>query len=368
MKNWKDLKPLGPEYFERITNYEHCFQTIDFRNTHCYAAPFGGPVAFTSFSGSNLRSQIDSEHTNIPTIEIYTASGIKLGVVNALDFQQDVIGVGWNDVEDLVIVLRNATVFLYGLTGELRKKMVLSDEVKSEGIIDTKIYGTGIVVYTKKRNFYALLDYESPKTTHRWNKSPIPEDPIAWTIIEPELTADKSLEIIISTPDAINTIGKSGHLNPIHYQEMNGVSGPFSKLVVSPSGKLLSCYSDKGDILIVQIDFTKQYALFDAKSSRTPDQMAWCGEQAVVCYWKMELINFLLVIGLNADYFKYQDTEALSIVSECDGLRIFSREGCEFLYPIPNNLVRVYGLNAKQGGANLVSKLYQAAYLFKQEK
>jgi len=57
MKAWKDLFQLGPDYFERITNVGSGFKTIDFRSYDCYAAPFGGPVAFTS-----VKAQLD-EHS-----------------------------------------------------------------------------------------------------------------------------------------------------------------------------------------------------------------------------------------------------------------------------------------------------------------
>jgi hypothetical protein len=54
-------------------------------------------------------------------------------------------------------------------------------------------------------------------------------------------------------------------------------------------------------VLVLATDFSKVVSDFDTKSSVPPEQLAWCGADAVVLYWP----EILLMVGPFGDWIKY---------------------------------------------------------------
>lgn len=127
-------------------------------------------------------------------------------------------------------------------------------------------------------------------------------------------------------------------------------NGPFTKMSVSPNGKLLACFTDTGQsgsgvsehvyvcvyargcgwlmrkktqphaslvlffvddtpacatgvLCVMTSDFSKNLSSFDTKSKVAPDQLVWCGTDSVLLYW--DAIKILLMVGPNGDWLKY---------------------------------------------------------------
>lgn len=131
------------------------------------------------------------------------------------------------------------------------------------------------------------------------------------------------------------------------FTDMKLTNGPFSKMTVSPTGKILAAFSPAGFVWVVSTDFSQNLCEFKVKGEKKrvfffsflfvpqtrtkvgPQQLAWCGVECVVCYWD----SVLLVIGPYGDWLRYNydaDT-ALILVTEIDGLRIISNKMHEFL-------------------------------------
>ena len=99
--------------------------------------------------------------------------------LQALEFHTQIAGMGWNDLEQLVVVLEydpllhffailqslfsTGTVLIYSLRGELLRKFEMDKDCKKAGIHSAVIWGTGFVCLTKTSYFlYALKDFDSP--------------------------------------------------------------------------------------------------------------------------------------------------------------------------------------------------------------
>lgn len=123
-----------------------------------------------------------------------------------VEYHSQIVTIGWNDVEHVVIILESARarfspnlilfyfsidyllivsifvllrrparphfsrycsnggVLIYDLDGTLLRKFNLEGECKKPGILSAKVWGTGLVCLTKNFVFYALLDFDSPFT------------------------------------------------------------------------------------------------------------------------------------------------------------------------------------------------------------
>jgi hypothetical protein len=87
-----------------------------------------------------------------------------------------------------------------------------------------------------------------------------------------------------------------------------------------------------------------------------PLQMEWCGNDSVVLHWE----HTVWVVGPAGDWIKYSYDGTVHLVSEPDGLRIFSSGSCDFLQRVPQSLESVF----KIGSTAPVAILYDAKDLY----
>lgn len=123
-------------------------------------------------------------------------------------------------------------------------------------------------------------------------------------------------------------------------------------MALSPNGKMLACFTENGILWVVSSDFGKEYSQFDTRSKVPPLQMVWCGIDSVILYWD----NILLVVGPACEWIKYSYDEPIFLMTEIDGVRIFSSETCEFLQRVPDVTEDIF----KIGATSPASMLYDA--------
>jgi hypothetical protein len=112
---------------------------------------------------------------------------------------------------------------------------------------------------------------------------------------------------------------------------------------VSPTGKILACFTQSGNVWVVSTDFAQNLSTFETKSPVPPTQLVWCGVDAVVCYWGSGDDHLVFVIGPLANFIKYTYHEPVTLVSEPDGIRIISAAKCELLQRVPSTCLQVSG-------------------------
>jgi hypothetical protein len=156
-------------------------------------------------------------------------------------------------------------------------------------------------------------------------------------VIAPENSASNRIEIILSVPQSESIF----FVSTDKCTDMKLKNGPFPKISASPSGDALATFTEEGALWVVKSDFTENHAEFNTKSNAPPHQVAWCGEDSVCLYWEPEQINrdgtsLLLMIGPNGDYQKFAYDGPIFMVTEIDGVRIITNDGCEFLQRVPD--------------------------------
>uniref|UniRef100_A0A6B2KY24 Vacuolar protein sorting-associated protein 16 homolog n=1 Tax=Arcella intermedia TaxID=1963864 RepID=A0A6B2KY24_9EUKA len=347
-KEWSNLKEFGQNCLDRFTIYQDsAFENVkDFRTVKFYASPFGGPIAF-------LNTELLTNESIAP-LEIYRADGKqRLGVLNVMDIYQDIIEIGWNDLEELIIVLKNGTFLLYDMYGKVKQRVSVSDSLKTETVEQARIVGP-VVAFQTKKSFY-LLDDRRPLASPK-------ETVYSWLVIPPELSPDNHTELIYSDSSALHAISTARNTDPV---ALPREGGGYKLMALSPSGKLLACYSRDHRIHVVQSDFSKELLEVNTgiEDNCYPDQFVWCGESGVCCYYRE--LSVLLVVGLSGECVVYPESEAINIVSECDGLRIYTTDSCEFLHVASDSLKRIFD---KDNDKYAPATLYRAAYLFHKNK
>lgn len=69
-----------------------------------------------------------------------------------------------------------------------------------------------------------------------------------------------SVEVLLATKTTVLAVDAMG------VQDQLITNGPFTKMSVSPNGKLLACFSESGVLWVVLSDFSKNVSQFDTKS------------------------------------------------------------------------------------------------------
>lgn len=117
----------------------------------------------------------------------------------------------------------------------------------------------------------------------------------SWTLISPTYTLSRSVEVLLS-------IGQTIHVaDALESEDRMLDIGPFTHISVSPNGKFVALYTDKGRAYVITSDFQNRLSEYDAKSRTAPKDLQWCGNDAVVIAWEDEVH----IIGPKSAVSKY---------------------------------------------------------------
>lgn len=127
------------------------------------------------------------------------------------------------------------------------------------------------------------------------------EAPHSWAIISPDLSQSGHVEILMSIGQSILTLDALERIDQLISR------GPFTHILPSPNGRFLALLTATGSLWVVSSDFARNLSdvnLSDVVDGEqmigTPDQAAWCGDNAVVLAWKGKVV----IIGPSGDYLK----------------------------------------------------------------
>jgi len=96
------------------------------------------------------------------------------------------------------------------------------------------------------------------------------------------------------------------------------------------------------------------YNLFSyVQSALPPEQLAWCGMDAVLLYWD----DMLLMMGPDGEPVTYLYDEPIILIPECDGVRILSNASMEFLQRVPDSTVSIFTIGSTSPAALLYDAL-----------
>lgn len=120
-------------------------------------------------------------------------------------------------------------------------------------------------------------------------------------------------------------------------------------------------------MLVTRADFSRDLSTFETPAKIPPKQLAWCGADAVLAYWEtgtslnhcrfsyLDTDSHLYMIGPNAKYKRYPDEYPLFLIPEIDGVRIFSKRGCEYIQRVPGVVTSIYKIGSTAPPALLVA-------------
>jgi hypothetical protein len=126
-------------------------------------------------------------------------------------------------------------------------------------------------------------------------------------VVEPQFTSARiSPEALVATESgSIHVVDTAISL------DMELTNGPFVKMAVAPSGRMVAAYMHSGSLWVSGLDFQKNLTQLQMNQTDPPDQLVWCGTDAVLMSWG----RLVVMAGPYADCVRYP--HAIAVVVLC---------------------------------------------------
>lgn len=256
--------------------------------------------------------------------------------------------VGWSDEERLLLVTDDGTVRSYAdLQDDDFSPFTLGHGAEEHGVKSCKFWSNGFVALLGNNSVVAVTRYEEPRP--QLLASPPPGDVISWTVIPPEHTSSRSVEVLLA-------IGKTVYVSDAAECEDRGLEvGPFRHLSISPNGKFIALYTEDGKVWVISSDFQERLSEYDSKVKTAPRDLQWCGNNAVVLAWEDEVH----LVGPHGAAAKYYYDSFVHLLPDIDGIRVLTSDVCDFLQKVPESTFEVFMLGSTSPAAVLLDAIEQ---------
>ncbi|BGO93965.1 Vacuolar protein sorting-associated protein 16 [Rhodotorula toruloides] len=189
--------------------------------------------------------------------------------------------------------------------------------------------------------------------------------PDCWCVVPPDVSSSRGTEVLLAKGETV------WRLDEIDCVDQRLSRGPYLSITPSPSGRFLAllCASPSSSppqLWVTSSDFSRSFSdvaltseMSEGEKGR-PRLLEWCGSNSVVVAWERTVV----MVGPYGETLKFFYTDPVHLVSENDGTRILSSEGCDFLQIVPQSSQSVH----LPGSTSPASLLYEASLEFYDRK
>lgn len=159
-------------------------------------------------------------------------------------------------------------------------------------------------------------------------------------------TATGHPEVLVSTSDNSVVVVNVSTLDVTDVNCRTRLASPIVQMSVAPNGRFLAAFTESQMLTVVSTTFETKVLDFDTSEGSTapPTQLCWCGEDCVMLHWK----NLgVLLIGPYGDWVRCAYNEMYSqlyLLPDMDGCRVVTESAVELLQRVPPttaNLLRI---------------------------
>jgi hypothetical protein len=248
-------------------------------------------------------------------------------------------------------VLDDGTVAIYSLRGDEVSSFSMGPECRANKVADCAFFGNGLVCRTAETfDLWVVTDLAEPRP-RKLPSAKLRKPPVCMAAIAPQLTQSGGVEVLLATMEGSILV-----VDEAQCEDQLLDSGPFTRMVLSPSGLRVACFTDAGALSVMSTDFTTPVFKADLQSKIPPD-IAWVTEDAVALYWDKLLLVYDVTSG---DFAKMPVDSVLALGQEPDGVRLVSAETCALLQQLPKAVVDLFSVGSEEPPA----MLYDASEAF----
>jgi len=294
-------------------------------------------------------------------IEICTPSGRLLSAEGSMQLGTGVnrvLTLGWDEHDALLVVQSNGRVTKFDIEGHILDTVSLEAQ---EEIFDAAITRKGqIVLRGVKGNLWSVFS-RNGKLQSRAQSVPelfLPPKRVyqaSSTIAAADLE-DHQPEIFLSCAGSCFVVVSPGWLKP----RILDLSESISHISLSPNGELLTGALGNGTILVIAKSGPKIVLQWKAPSDLLarrdrckPDQLAWCGNDAISAVYGTTLVVF----GPKGEHATWTVSSSTRLATESDGLRLLSIGSIDFVELVSKDTERVFSVGSTHGSAILLNSV-----------
>jgi len=323
--NWVSL---CDSFYDKVELYSGVFSSIT-TTSLVVSGLYGGPVI-----------SLDRG-----VVTIFTSSGEQ---VSAWKWNNSpAVAAGWSDLEEALFVLEDGTVLIYTMFGMFKSTFSMGQEAKDIKILSAKIFpshsGTGVAVLTTTHRFYLVSSTTEPRVRKLYDCGELPA-PGGWT----PLAYDRQSKLVV---------GRGNELVLLSHNDMSVLelqpdpsTGSQAKVVLvatSHSQTKLASVLDTGMVWLG----TLARKLTSHQLEVVPTAVAWCGEEAVLLTLDTGCALLLHTSGETETIFQ---PAPLTIVQECDGVRILSQGFHDLIHKVDTPVMEIYRIASMSPGSILL--------------
>ncbi|KAJ2550540.1 Vacuolar protein [Coemansia sp. RSA 1933] len=338
--------PLHDTFYRVHRIYQMQWAGLDLSRFRVAAAPFGGPIALVRDDQQLLEA--GAAPMLDPAISVFAASGESIGRIE-YDGLVRIAGFSWNSREELVCVQEDGNVRVFSLGGQEPASFSLGAEARDAGIVDCRFWDQGLVAMTGTHRFVYVNDIGEPKPRVLADAK-LTEAPFGWAVVAPHLTLSHHVEVLVATGRTMVSIDAAGS------QDQLLDDGPYTRISVSPNGRLVALFSNSNSnsrVQVVSMDFQRSFSEYERSPAETPGDVAWCSSDAVVASFASEAV----LIGPFGDTLVFPHDAAVHLVQELDGVRMFNGAVHEFLSKVGEEARSVFQIGSTSAAALLFDAL-----------
>lgn len=319
------------------------------------AAPYGGPIAVKRDETKIVKVQ-GSEHL---TISLFTGSGRPMGP-SIKWTRKPVIKMGWTNDEQFICIQDDGLIVLHDIFGKFVSEFSICQEIRGSIIKDTKIFTskmntTGVAVQTSKDKIY-VVDNILSTTPVIQHLADIPKSncPVtSWVVI-----SDDTTEVLLAREKELYRI-KSKDITLLELDITQTTNISILEMAVSINSRHIVLFTNSGLLWLGSSDLRRKYCEIDTNIVFPPNQLVWCGNEAIVAFW--EANRSLLIVGRNGDKSAFEYDSSVCLVPEIDGVRVLSTSQHELIQKIPDVVQKIFKINSTDPGCFLLeaSKEFQ---------
>mmetsp|Transcript_4418 Transcript_4418/g.10762 ORF Transcript_4418/g.10762 Transcript_4418/m.10762 type:complete len:504 (-) Transcript_4418:1880-3391(-) len=333
-KESSEWNRLGSVFYERRELYSW---SVEIGSGRVQSAGNGGPVAVVP--DTNDLQQV----WQVQNIAVYNSAGHQLSSI-VYEGASGLLGFGWTSKQLLVCVHRDGRVLQHDVHGRVvYDSYIFSSALQGQSAERCVIWSDGIAVLTSLNQLLVVLLKDATPRVQHFVTGPLTDEVQALEVNQPFNATQETLELILASGKSILIADSKS----CRAQEI--FRGEPIMLKISPNGQFLAIFTTTGKVLVVAMDFSKIIYDFDTKSSVPPEQLAWCGADAVVLYWP----EIMLLVGPFGDWIKYSYENPAKFTSERDGLRVVTSRRHEFIFRVHCALVDIFSIGSTTPAALL---------------
>lgn len=335
-----DWSPLGEVFYRTIELYDMAWKDeVDLTKYHIAAAPYGGPIGL-----SKKQMRMPGAITK-PLIHVYSAAGRLMADINWEG--GNLVQMGWSVTDDLLCIAEDGTIYVYTLHGDFKRIITTGQEAKEAKVIDCRFFsssmGTGITILTGRYQFYTINNLDEKRIRKLASLPGLNAPPSSWLTIPEE----RESRVLVAVESFLYSV-TSDNVQKVSPEVSEPVSS-FIEMALSVNNKYLALFADTGLVWIGSSDLRIVYCEFNTRHTSRPEQLAWCGNGALICYWQYEY----MMIGPDQDVDVRVLEDNVYFIPEIDGIRIVSNEKHEFLQKVPSVVENVFKIGSVESGAML---------------